>query len=309
MLLFRESIIKLLDEAHEWQHAIKSLDKAQEWQHAINVHNPLPLNKTSCDLWGVVTSIFEPTFAALQFATEVQNSCLVVVGDLKTPHTAWTNAALPDNIVYLDPYNQKVLGFAIFKHLHWNHFGRKNIGFMYAISQGAEWIYDFDDDNTLIDPTRDPLGAIMGTRIQAVRSNTQNFLFNPYPVFHAQTSNAETQFVWPRGFPLNYVKDPGTFNLNFDNATSSSIAVFQSLADHDPDVDAIYRMTRDLPLYFARADTIISVPRGTYAPWNAQAVLVRREAFFGLALPITVSGRVSDIWRSYLTSRLLWEAG
>ena len=33
-----------------------------------------------------------------------------------------------------------------------------------------------------------------------------------------------------------------------------------------------------------------------------------QEAFWGLLLPVTVHGRVSDIWRAYLTQKLLWDA-
>ena len=33
----------------------------------------------------------------------------------------------------------------------WNHFGRKNVGYIYAILHGARMIWDFDDDNGLID--------------------------------------------------------------------------------------------------------------------------------------------------------------
>ena len=32
-----------------------------------------------------------------------------------------------------------------------------------------------------------------------------------------------------------------------------------------------------------------------------------QEAFWGLLLPVTVHGRVSDIWRAYLTQKLLWD--
>ena len=34
----------------------------------------------------------------------------------------------------------------------------------------------------------------------------------------------------------------------------------------------------------------------------------KKEAFWGLLLPVTVHGRVSDIWRAYLTQKLLWDA-
>jgi hypothetical protein len=53
----------------------------------------------------------------------------------------------------------------------------------------------------------------------------------------------------------------------------------------------------------------VAIPAGTYTPWNAQATLFLNNSFFGLVLPVTVSGRVSDIWRSYITTRLLQEAG
>ena len=32
----------------------------------------------------------------------------------------------------------------------WNSFARKNVGYLFAISQGARFIWDFDDDNELI---------------------------------------------------------------------------------------------------------------------------------------------------------------
>ena len=45
------------------------------------------------------------------------------------------------------------------------------------------------------------------------------------------------------------------------------------------------------------------------APFNAQATLYHKDAFWGLLLPISVHGRVSDILRSFLVQRLLWETG
>ena len=46
---------------------------------------------------------------------------------------------------------------------------------------------------------------------------------------------------------------------------------------------------------------ILRIPPGTYSPYNAQASLHFYDAFWGLYLPVTVAGRVSDIWRSYFT--------
>ena len=33
--------------------------------------------------------------------------------------------------------------------LPWHSFGRKNIGYLYAIANGAKYIWDFDDDNII----------------------------------------------------------------------------------------------------------------------------------------------------------------
>ena len=53
-------------------------------------------------------------------------------------------------IYYLSVEDQQrmaVMPFA--KMLPWNSFGRKNLGYLYAIAHGAQVIFDFDDDNLL----------------------------------------------------------------------------------------------------------------------------------------------------------------
>ena len=49
---------------------------------------------------------------------------------------------------------------------------------------------------------------------------------------------------------------------------------------------------------------ILKVPKNAYSPYNAQASMHFYDAFWGLYLPVTVAGRVSDIWRSYFTQHL-----
>lgn len=45
--------------------------------------------------------------------------------------------------------------FSIASELPFKSYTRKNIGYLYAISQGAEWIYDTDDDNKPYDKRTD----------------------------------------------------------------------------------------------------------------------------------------------------------
>ena len=277
---------------------------------------------TTPKLWGVTTTIFAPTpaarrFCGTKFLPGVQTK-LVAVGDQKTPHDAWHEFAKSSlQIVYLSPDKQLALPFSSVKLLPWNHFGRKNVGFLYALHKGAEWIFDFDDDNVLNSQVANMLPPVMlGAAPSYPMAETRHHLFNPYFHFQPQRESAaagaaetaERVFIWPRGFPLDRIRDNRTYHLHATAAVEQQrVQVFQSLADHNPDVDAIYRMTRSLPVHFRRARTACAVPRGTFAPFNAQALLARSGAMWGLLLPVTVPGRVSDIWRSYLLQRLLWD--
>jgi len=256
-------------------------------------------------LWGVITTILEVNPAVVHFVNTF-NANLVVIGDKKTNHTEWLQFQDErDNVMYLTPEQQIALGFESLQHIPWDHFGRKSVGFLVAMKFGAEVIYDFDDDNHLNIESFDELNEFRVERLV-----TDHHVFNPYPYFEAQHEGRDS-FVWPRGFPLDFINDEETSVAVVDSnarlATRHQLAVIQSLADHDPDVDAIYRLTRPLPVYFQRRNTLLIPPRGTFIPWNAQAVVLRKPAFFGLLLPVSVTGRVSDIWRSYITSRLLWE--
>ena len=53
------------------------------------------------------------------------------------------------NIVFLSETDQLDMNLSFVEQLPWHSFGRKNVGYIYAISQGAEVIFDFDDDNML----------------------------------------------------------------------------------------------------------------------------------------------------------------
>ena len=128
-------------------------------------------------------------------------------------------------------------------------------------------------------------------------------VYNPYPTFGNPGG-------WPRGFPLDQIVNKTTFDPNVlkDLPDKDNFYVHQSLANHDPDYDAIYRLTRPLPVTFSEGDPV-GLPVGTMCPYNAQATLHFAKAFWGMLLPVTIHGRVSDIWRSYITQRILWDIG
>ena len=72
-------------------------------------------------------------------------------------------------------------------------------------------------------------------------------VFNPYPALGCPSS-----ICWPRGFPLIEIQNAETWQASFEESVIplKSFGVLQSLADVQPDVDAIFRMTQKTPFVF-----------------------------------------------------------
>ncbi|RCN47518.1 hypothetical protein ANCCAN_06415 [Ancylostoma caninum] len=93
------------------------------------------------DKWIVVTSINYPSEDVKRLAS-LKGWNLVVVADRKTP-ADWHY----DNVHFLSMDYQQKLHFRLSVVSPENSYTRKNIGYLYAIKNGANWIYDTDDDN------------------------------------------------------------------------------------------------------------------------------------------------------------------
>jgi hypothetical protein len=240
-------------------HVAASIPPAKQQQQANRADN-------TGDKWAVCTTIFEPSQAILR-AIALSGWSVVIVGD---KGGAAFNLTAP-NLVFLDAAAQQQMAadYAGFINLlPWKHFGRKNIGYLYAIAHGAQTIWDFDDDNILKQGVAPALPSSKVYRVAVDRSTCE--AFNPYPYMGgpAYTDPSMPQ-SWPRGFPLQLIRKPCAAQLLPDDA--STVAVLQSLADHDPDVDGIYRLTRGVPFNFnPNSGRTVLLPHGTLAPWNAQ---------------------------------------
>ena len=265
-----------------------------------------------CTKWSVVTTIYEISLAIHRTLKMGSTWCTVVVADRKTPVASYVGLK---RLVLLTKDDQiKISESSPFVNaMPWDHFGRKNIGYLYAMSRGAQYIFDFDDDNELrlnlnsseaVSPLPSPIDKL---GVAAVDTRTTN-VFNPYLYFRAKNRAA-----WPRGFPLANITQSATYDVGIRhdrNIGSDSVAIFQALANHDPDVDAIFRLTqRHSQFDFGENIPPIVVPAGIYTPFIAQSTVHFPWAYMFMFLPISVPGRVSDIWRSYIAQRLLWDAG
>ena len=94
------------------------------------------------NIWAVITTINHPTRTIKKLVDSGLH--VVVVADKKTP-VDWSCLGCE----ILSVQKQLELNYNIIKYLPWNHYCRKNIGYLYAIEHGATVIYDTDDDNML----------------------------------------------------------------------------------------------------------------------------------------------------------------
>lgn len=234
----------------------------------------------------VITSIFEPTEAVCAFA-KMSNQRLFVVGDKKTP-MEWKCP----NATYLSVEEQQEMRFELVKTLPFNHYCRKMLGYISAIKDGCEYIIDTDDDNM---PKKDWAFPALDADFDCFSKN-KGFI-NVYQLFTRQK-------IWPRGLPLNYISSELEREKEFVRR-KCRVGVWQGLVDEDPDVDAIYRLTSDMPCVFEARDPIV-LGEGTISPFNTQNTMVRKELFPLLYLPVTVTFRYTDILRGLIAQPIMW---
>lgn len=253
--------------------------------------------------WVVVTTINRPTPTIARLAA-LPGWRTVVVGDTKTP-ADW---AYP-NVTFLDLAEQAALGFSVTPLLRTRSYQRKNVGYLYAVLHGATIIYETDDDNALTVPdvplvdTAGGPGRGAGAVLEYVAA------LSPLTInHHAHFGQPAT---WPRGYPLESIGEPHLVRVR---AAPVTPAVQQGLANGDPDMDAIFRLTRKpaserIDFAFSPGAAPVALPFGSFAPYNAQNTVFTYEGLWATVLPQSVTFRVCDIWRAFFTQRLMWGVG
>lgn len=239
----------------------------------------------------VLTTVQSPTpsVQALAAAGGRAGFTLLAVGDRKTPAASWPEGAELFTIEQQLDSPLRLAGL-----LPENHYARKNLGYLAAIARGARSIFDTDDDNA-------PLGS-WGPREQRTQARAcpSTGWVNVYRYF-------STESIWPRGFPLDRVRAVAAPTDVQDTITVDA-PIQQSLVDGSPDVDAVWRLVLGRPFVFDRAPSVW-LPPGAWCPFNSQATWWFPEAYPLLYLPSFVSFRMTDIWRSLVAQRCLWELG
>lgn len=233
----------------------------------------------------MVTTVNPPT-KAIEVLHEKFGSNLIVVGDVKTP-TDWNYkdaTYIPidrvDNKEWHEGYNPL------------NHYARKNVGYMEAVKRGAEVIYESDDDNV---PNENWL--LRENQVESFESLSKGW-YNVY-------RNFTNEFIWARGFSLKNINKDA---LCWTNIQKNNSSIQQGLADIEPDVDAIWRLLFNEKINFTNKTSVCLMPN-TWCPFNSQSTWFFRKAFPLMYLPCYATMRMTDIYRSYVAQKCLWELG
>jgi hypothetical protein len=214
---------------------------------------------------------------------------LLVIGDRKGPADFRAPAAR-----FYPLAQQQELPFSLASQLPTGHYARKNLGYLEAIRQGAPCIFETDDDNAPL-----PGWAPRPYRIQAETCATSGWV-NVYRFF-------TKEFVWPRGFPLNLVRCAAP-ELQAAGPGDIAAPIQQGLVNESADVDAVWRLVADRPIYFEDRPAVQLAP-GAWCPFNSQYAWWWPPAYPLLYLPSHCTFRMTDIWRSLVAQRCLWELG
>lgn len=247
---------------------------------------------TAANKFVVVTTINKPNRRVLEYRDLGYD--LVVIGDRKTDDATWSKFANNEGIDYLGLDRQNEYFPTFSKILPINSYARKNLGYLRAISRGADLIWETDDDTFPRPEVGDPLSHLESRKTLTATSGQK--LWNPYSHF------ASGEGLWPRGYPLSQLKYKDQV-IPLGEPSGSPLDIIQTLVNREPDVDAIYRLTvSDQILDFRPNSDLVSLPAMVMAPGNTQSTFWLNSRLFNyLYFPSTVSNRFADILKLYVS--------
>lgn len=239
----------------------------------------------------IITTINEPTKTILDHINNPEYD-VIIVGDKKTPDTY-----KDEDCIFLDVATQKRLFPDLCDLIPYNHYGRKNLGYLFAVRKGYDIIYETDDDNIPYDKFDDVLD--FSDQPQTIKD--PNFTW--INIFKYFTNN---NWIWPRGYPLSNIKKNQLPNFTFDNSKNKEdVAIINGLVENDPDVDAIFRLVCNHSVNWEKNKKIIISNENT-CPFNTQNTFwIDPDLFIGLLIPCSVTFRYCDILKGIVANTLL----
>ena len=236
----------------------------------------------------IITTINKPTKTILKHIQNTEYD-VIIVGDNKTP-----NDYKKLNCIYIDIPSQKKLFPELYELLPYNHYCRKNLGYLYAIKKGYKIIYETDDDNIPYDNFDN---ILQYNNIQMI-TEKNNVWINIFKYF---TNNA---YIWPRGFPLSLLKNNPNYLIQ---DTDKIPSIINGLVENDPDVDALFRIicNHQSSIQWNKNECVL-INNTNVCVFNTQNTFwLNPELFISLLIPCSVSFRYCDILRGIINNIIL----
>ncbi len=233
----------------------------------------------------IITTINKPTETILKHISNIDYD-VIIVGDNRTPND-YKNL----NCIYLDISSQKKLFPELTDLIPYNHYCRKNLGYLYAIKKGYKIIYETDDDNI----PYDNFDNILDYKDIKIISEQNNLWINIFKYF---TNNA---YIWPRGFPLSLIKNNPSYLIK---NTDKKPSLINGLVENDPDVDALFRIicNHKENINWDKNKCIL-IDNKNMCVFNTQNTFwLNSELFICLLIPCSVSFRYCDILRGIINN-------
>jgi len=250
------------------------------------------VNDFKNEKWIVITTVNKPTDNFRESFYKLireQHWSIIVVGDMNTP-SEWENEK---EVLYFSLEKQSEYFPELSKLIPLKHYSRKNLGYLFAILNGAQVILDTDDDNFIYNGVDLNFSKKVKGRIVSGKERWINI----YKYF-------TKEIVYPRGLPLEFIYSAGESR---SDPKDFECPIQEFVVDRDPDVDAIFRLIfPEKSIVFDKSVEPLILDKNTYTPFNSQCTLFFREAFPLLYLPCNVNFRLTDIWRSFVAQASLW---
>ena len=236
----------------------------------------------------IITTINKPTETILKHIKNPKYD-VIIIGDNKTP-----DDYKKLNCIYLDIPSQKKLFPELSELLPYNHYCRKNLGYLYAIKKGYKIIYETDDDNV----PYDNFDNILKHNNIHMLTEKNNVWINIFKFF---TNNA---YIWPRGFPLSLLKNNPNYSIEYTDKIPS---IINGLVENDPDVDALFRIICNHKNTIKwNKNKCVLINNKNVCVFNTQNTFwLNPELFICLLIPSSVSFRYCDILRGIINNIIL----
>ena len=252
------------------------------------------------DKWIIMIAFNPPYPSLINLLNIIEDWKMVVISNNYKIDKKWKEINYSDKIIYITLKGQMKLGYNVSKYLSFNSYARKNIGYLYAIQHGAKEIFEINEDIVISDLKSFNLNFNNNKIFFGIRNDSR--MINPYIHFGERN-------IWPRGFRLSDIGNQ--YHNKFYSLDNKHLLltplIYQGLINGVPDIDSIFEKTKltNYEYKFPFTKPFIYFP-GNYIPINSKNTKYLYVLFPFLALPSTISEKVSDILRGYILQYFAW---